>query len=636
MNRDQRIVRAMATCALALVVALAAAACGGDSRSSSSADRRPPGSVSGIAYGSLPPAGTPTTGGTISFGQLAGATPSYIFPIVPGANATSYTFNLIQNLFAPLYSSPTGATPTIDYALSLGRKPTFSDHDRTVTIELKRGFRWSDGTPVDAGDVAFEIDLLKAAVRESAGNWSQYTPGQFPTTVTSVATPSKYELVIKLKRAYNPSYLLNDELILYPLPSTAWNIARPAGPHLDYSDPANAKRIYDFLSGQGKRIATFATNPLWKVVDGPFRLQSFDANDGSYALAPNRDYHGAPAARATIAVRTFASATAQLQALQAGGLDVGELDFSQLPAVPRLRAHGYSVFGGPSFGWVGATINFKDRTGHFAQIISQLYVRQALAHLVDQSAYVRYIFKNAGSVNYGPVPSVPANPYAPANNRTEDGPYPYSPSRAVSLLRGHGWKVVPDGQTTCQKAGSGPGECGAGIPAGTPLRFNWVDLPPSQSPSSVPEGEAFAAQAKSAAGIDVELETKPFNFQIASYNDADPSNAGSENEWAIANNGGFFYDFYPSSSGVFDSDGVFNAGGFADRRADRLIGDSVYGGSPGAVTREAAYLTAKVPVLFLPQSANVYAVAKRVGGAANGFGALTLQSLAPQYWYVTK
>ena len=551
-------------------------------------------------------------------------------------NATSYTFNLIQNLFAPLYSSPTGASPTIDDALSLAHRPALSDRDRTVTITLKRGYRWSDGTPVDAADVEFEIDLLKAAVAESPGNWSQYTPGQFPSTVTSVSTPSKYTIVIKLRRAYNPSYLLNQELVLYPLPSTAWNIARPGGRHLDYSDPANAKRIYDFLSDQGKRTDTFQANPLWKVVDGPFQLKSFDANDGSYVLEPNGHYHGSPAARATIAVHTYASADAQLQALRAGSLDVSELNFSQLRVAPRLRAHGYSVFGGPSFGWVGATINFKDRTGHFAQIISQLYVRQALAHLIDQPAYVRYIFKEAASVNYGPVPSVPVNPYAPHNNRTEAGPYPFSPSQAVSLLRAHGWKVVRNGHTTCQKAGSGPGECGRGIPAGTPLRFNWVDLPRSQSASSVPEGEAFAAEAKSAAGIDVELETEPFNFQITNYNDADRSGARHRDKWAIANNGGFFYDFYPTSSGVFDRDGVFNAGGFRDPHADRLIDDSVHGPDPGAVTTEAEYLAASLPVLFLPQPANVYAVSKRVGGGADGFAALTLQSLAPQYWYLAK
>ncbi len=103
--------------------------------------------------------------------------------------------------------------------------------------------------------MVFAIDLLKAAVSERAANWSQYTPGQFPTSVVSATAPSKYKLVIKLDRAYNPSYFLDDQLQdsngVYPLPATSWNIDRPGGPHLDYTNPANAKKIYDFLSSQG-------------------------------------------------------------------------------------------------------------------------------------------------------------------------------------------------------------------------------------------------------------------------------------------------------------------------------------------------------------------------------------------------
>ena len=163
------------------------------------------------------------------------------------------------------------------------------------------------------------------------------------------------------------------------------------------------------------------------------------------------------------------------------------------------------MFGGPSFGWLGGVINFEDTTGHFDKIIGQLYVRQALAHLIDQPAYVKTIFKHAAAVNYGPVPKLPVNPYTPANNTSVNGPYPYDPPAAAALLRAHGWKVVPGGQTTCQKAGSGAGECGAGIPAGTPLTFNWVDLPRSQSPTSALEGQAFASEAKTALGVTVKL-----------------------------------------------------------------------------------------------------------------------------------
>ena len=135
--------------------------------------------------------------------------------------------------------------------------------------------------------MVFEIDLLKAAVARRAANWSQYTPGQFPTSVVSVTAPSKYKLVIKLDRAYNPSYFLDDQLQdsngVYPLPSTSWNIDRPGGPHLDYTDPANAKKIYDFLSrpGHGRCRGSRPTR-CGRIVDGPYTLSSFSATDGSY------------------------------------------------------------------------------------------------------------------------------------------------------------------------------------------------------------------------------------------------------------------------------------------------------------------------------------------------------------------
>jgi peptide/nickel transport system substrate-binding protein len=644
MSREHRFVVRIAICALVVVAVLGIAACGGGRHSSSSSASVGKGGAGppptpGLAYGALPPRGTPHTGGTISFGQITGSTPSYVFPIIPGANATSPTINLIQNLFLPLYNGPKGAAATINHGLSVGRPPVFSDGDKTVTIAIKPGFRWSDGAPVDAADMVFAIDLLKAAVAERAANWSQYTPGQFPTSVVSATAPSKYELVIKLDRAYNPSYFLDDQLQdsngVYPLPATSWNIDRPGGPHLDYADPANAKQIYDFLSSQGADPKGFATNPLWRDVDGPYTLSSFSATDGSYRLTPNRKYGGRPGPYATILVNTYPSITAQLSALRSGDLDVGSIDFSQLGAVPQLRASGFSVFGGPSFGWLGGVINFRDTTGHFDKIIGQLYVRQALAHLIDQPAYVRTIFKHAAAVNYGPVPRLPANPYTPTNNASVNGPYPYDPAAAVALLKAHGWKVVPAGQTTCQKAGSGAGECGAGIPAGTPLTFNWVDLPRSESPTNALEGQAFASEAKSALGVTVKLETRTFDYQLANFDDADSTAAANHNDWAIANDGGFFYNDYPASDQTFSSGGVFNAAGFSDPRADALMRASVSGPDPNAVTNEAQYLTAQVPVLFEPGAAVVYAVSSKVRGNELGFGALTQQSFLPQYWYLS-
>jgi peptide/nickel transport system substrate-binding protein len=590
-------------------------------------------------YGSLPPAGTPTRGGTITVGQITGATPTYIFPIVPAAQTTAYTDSFITELYMPLYNGPNGDTPEIDYGLSLANPPIASDGDRTFTIPMKSGYRWSNGAPVDANDLVFEIDLLKAAVAEGASNWGQYTPGEFPESVVSATATGRYTVVIKLNKAYNPGFFLNDQLQttdnVFPLPSTAWNIAAAGGPHLNYAIPANARKIYNFLSKAGGQVAQFATNPLWKDVDGPFELKDFSATNSSFDYVANPHFGGTPKPYASdINFVTYTGITPQLNALKTGDLDIAGIDFSQLGQVGSLRSDGFSVFGYPPFGWFGAVINFKDTTGDFGKIISQLYVRQAFSRLIDQPAYIRGIYKGAGVVAYGPLASVPKSPFTPPD--AINTPYPYSPGAAVALLKAHGWHVVPGGTTTCAKPGTGAEECGAGIPAGTPIKFTWYYTPPSSSPSSSLESEAFASEAKQVAGINVELYSKTFDYLEANFDDAVPADAKNDNLWGIDNDGGFSYDYYPTSDGIFNTTGVFNAGAYSDPTADKLINLSVYGTNPGAVVNEASYLTKDIPLLFMPNSDYIFAVSKKVGGASSSFLALTeLQNFA-QFWYLNK
>ena len=95
-------------------------------------------------------------------------------------------------------------------------------------------------------------------------------------------------------------------------------------------------------------------------------------------------------------------------------------------------------------------------------ILRQLYFRQAFQHLVDQQGWIHAYYGGLGVPTYGPVPASPLNPYADANASVN--PYPFSISAARTLLAGHGWKVVPNGVTTCARPGPGPDDCGKGIP----------------------------------------------------------------------------------------------------------------------------------------------------------------------------
>ena len=315
--------RSLSMCLLLGAVALLVAACGGSSSKKSSGGGGTTSSPSGSAlngnselakygtslFGTLPPAGTAAKGGTISIGQLNGQTPAYIFPIAPAAQTSTPTITLISNLFLPLYAGPDGAEPKVNYAQSFATSaPVPSNGDKTYTIHVKTGLKWSNGAPMDANDVLFWYYLLRAAIKSSPVNWGQYVTGQFPMSVTSASAPNSHTVVFHLNKAYNPGYFLNNQLAdtdnVYPLPSTNWNLTA-AGAHTNiWKNPKVALKIYTYLNKQGAAVAKFGTDPLWKDVSGPFKLQSFSATNGSYVLAPNASYGGTPKAQSTVDVNT--------------------------------------------------------------------------------------------------------------------------------------------------------------------------------------------------------------------------------------------------------------------------------------------------------------------------------------------
>jgi peptide/nickel transport system substrate-binding protein len=92
-------------------------------------------------YGSLPSqSGKASKGGVVTFAEQPSGGPTYIFPITPAADLSAYDVSQFQQFFWPdLWWSPKGAEPTIDYGLSMGLAPKYSDDNKTITITLKSG-----------------------------------------------------------------------------------------------------------------------------------------------------------------------------------------------------------------------------------------------------------------------------------------------------------------------------------------------------------------------------------------------------------------------------------------------------------------------------------------------------------------
>ena len=582
-------------------------------------------------FGALPAAATAkVTGGIVKVGQEPGTGPNYILPIVPAANGSVYNIYQLQNqLFAPLYQPVTGSSPVTDYTRSVGKAPVFSGGNKTVTVALNSTYTWADGKPVQANDVIFFVDLLKAAVKETAAI-SNYTPGFFPDNVASMTAPDAHTVVFHLTKAFNPEWFRLDQLgLITPLPSTVWNVSAAGGKPLDFTKPANAKLIYDYLSKQAAQLTTYATNPLWQQVSGPFRLTAYSASTNALSLRTNTKYTGPN--KPTIAgidSVAFTSETAMFNQLLSGNLDVSGVPSADLPQVASLKRKGFNVYGYPAFGFNYMIFNFKNTTGNFNKIIAQLYVRQALAKLQDQQGIVHGIYHDAAVQSYGPVPTLPLNPFTPSNASTN--PYPFDIAGASKLLSSHGWDVVPNGKTTCKSAGTGPTDCGAGIPAGTPLSFNFYY---TNIPTTTQQVTAFSSAAKQ-IGVTVTSIGKTFNYLISNFSDV--SAKSSINKWAMMDFGGFSINNYPTGNQIFNTTGSYDFGGYSDPKLDALINASVYGDDPKAVSKEAAYTTQQLPAIFQPLPDNVYAWKNTLSGPPASFAGLTQYRLFGEFWYFTK
>ena len=513
-----------------------------------------------------------------------------------------------------------------------------------MTINIKPGLKWSDGSPVDGQDVAFFYYVLKAATTSSPANWCQYASStQFPYNVKSLSY-SGNKVVMHLTSSVNPQWFTTNQLQdtnggVYPLPATDWNVDKTGKKITDWAtNPKDALAIFNNINNASgaDSPSQFATSALWKVVDGPLKLKSFNTTNDSYALVPNSSYGLKPKPTySEFDENTYTSETALLNAMESGSVEIGQLDAgTQLGSIPTLQRDGFSVFGAPEWGWFGGFLNFKDTANDFDKVVAQQYVRGVFGNLVDEPAIVKDVYHGWAVSAYGPVATYPRTPFVPAN--VNKPAYPYNPKQAVATLKAHGWDVKPGGETTCAKPGTGAGECGAGIPKGTPIKFVWANQPESAAATGVLESQAFASEAKAAAGIDITFVNKTFDFLTSNYNDQNPAAKKYESDWGVNNYGGINTDYFPAEEGVMNTTGALNMGAYADPTANKLMTASTTSPSKKAIENEVAYFGKSHPVIYFPVQDWITAVNSKVGGTTNGFLQMTQQQLNAGLLWVNK
>jgi peptide/nickel transport system substrate-binding protein len=612
-NHKRRNRRAMAAGGAAALM-LAAAACGSSGGS-------------GGSHGNT--GGTKVTGGTATYALPPNTIPNYIFPFDSSTFFSVVNTQYFQYLmYRPLYWFGNGADPTLNTSLSLADAPVFDGNKVTITM---KGWKWSNGETVTAQNVVFWIHMLQAV---GSTDWGAAVPGGFPTNVSDVTAVSPTELTMEMNKSYNHTWFTYNELSqISPMP-TAWD-RTAAGASDCTGNESDCSKVYTYLDSQSKEMTSWASSPIWSIVNGPWKLSSFNS-DGNSTFVPNTSYSGpVKPTLAQFKELPFTTESSEYNVLQGGGnqVNVGYVPTTDAPTKPANATVGTNPVSGyymdPLYLWSinYFPINEQSTTGN-GPVNKQLYFRQALQYLVNQASVISGPLHGYGYPTVGPVGTFPPTDYLSATGKQGD-PFPYNPAKAKELLESHGWKVVPNGVSTCET----PSLCGAGVKEGQGLQFN---LPYATGTGWIEEMVTQLQSNASLVGIKLNIEPKPFN-QVTAIGAGNCVTAQISCDWDMVLWGGgwtFSPDYYPSGETLFMSGSAANSSGFSDPENDKLINESITANSLDPLHQWQDYLAPKLPESWLPNG--VYELTVISNSLQGVLPQSSTGAINPENWYFVK
>ncbi|MGW3290480.1 peptide ABC transporter substrate-binding protein [Streptomyces sp. NPDC001002] len=553
--------------------------------------------------------GTSSSGShdSINYALPANFTPNWILPIGTAAHLNTNNKSISNALWEPLVAYD-GSTGTVGWNKkgSVATAADFAADNKSVTITL--GDRhWSDGKPITSADVKFWFDIVKGNKSE----WAGYSPGKAPDNWSSFKTVDARHFTITFDQAYNPQWMLANELsLINPLPQHVWDKA------------GDAKQDWTYLNNAAKNIGGYASNALWKTISGPYAVKSF-STAGKVVLTANKKYDGGEKPGIpTVNLLPFTTADAEKNALRSGTVDYGYIEATDLDQKDSFTAQGYEVK--PWSGWAITYMPYNFNNPSMGAVFKQLYARQAVQRSIDQTTLAKVVFNGTAVPGYGPIPQAQTSDFVSSTQKAN--PYPFSTSAAKSLLTGHGW-TEQGGVMTCTSPGTGASQCGEGVAKGTKFQMQVL----SQSGSTVTDNMMSAIQSSLAkTGIKFSIKTAPVNSVLSQT----PQCTASQSicKWQLSffgTMGSWYFNAFPTGDSLFQTKGGSNFGNYANTAVDELISASTTSSSNQAVQEYSAALAKDLPVIWLPEPDYQISVMKKGLG---GFSQDSLANFHPAQW----
>lgn len=260
--------------------------------------------------------------------------------------------------------------------------------DNTVlTMKLRDGMTFQDGTPVDAVAAKASIENMRDGGGANSSRFAGVTVEILDDLTVEVTSPT-------------------------PHPTLAWTFCLPNG--ILASPESLASPELDSVAN----------------ASGPYELDVANSTSGSiYTLVKRDDYWDADSfPNETIVIQGMIDPTARLNALKTGQIDAATLDAL---TVGEAEASGLTVLR-EIYQWAG--LHISDRQGSLVPALADVRVRQAINMAFDRDAILEAIYQGEGVVT-----EQVSHPEGSAYEATLNDTYPYDLDEARRLIAEAGY-----------------------------------------------------------------------------------------------------------------------------------------------------------------------------------------------------
>jgi len=289
----------------------------------------------------------------------------------------------------------------------------------SITLNLRKDVKWSDGKPFTANDVVFSFDVYSDPQVQSRlyGTFKHFYLDSASHIILkkTFIVENPYKLVINFKKGSIPTFY-------------------------DIDFPIVPRHIFESIDR--KNLIT-AEKEMKPVTDGPFSLAEWDRNQ-SIILKPNKQsFSYNPNGISELIFKIVPDYNSQINQLKKGEIDlvqdikaddIHSLKENSKLDVLSLKGRDYDYIG-----WNNIDPKIYNTTRKLVpnKLFGDPIVRSALTYAINRNEILKEFLDNHGEIAIGPVAPIFKNAYDTSLIFRS-----YNPQKAKDLLASRGWKDI--------------------------------------------------------------------------------------------------------------------------------------------------------------------------------------------------